>query len=153
MAPLLVPTQLPPSPASSLSSLSSPRAPPPLIFIGQPTASPAVNTNPFYLKFITGNIRMCQGCRQSLRTMAGNIPAPPYNLTVARKERRTFRDASGTLVTPQREAAAHYHCCVSCIKAADPTFLPQSLQVPVDILSRLLPIHQEYLSGTFGLTT
>ena len=73
--------------------------------------------------------------------MEGNIPAPPYNLTVARKERRTFRDASGTLVTPQREAAAHYHCHVGCINAIDPTFVPQSLNIPVDILSQLSPIH------------
>ena len=42
------------------------------------------NPNPFYLKFITGNIRICQGCRQSLRTSSGLIPDPPYNLVVAR---------------------------------------------------------------------
>ena len=149
-----------PSPAMSalvstqLSPFSSPLSP--LIFIRQPSpvqsSTGILNTNPFYLKFITGNIRICQGCKQSLRTMEGNIPTPPYNLTVARKERRTFRDASGTLVTPQREAAAHYHCHVVCRKAVDPAFVPQNLRIPVDILSQLLPIHREYLSGTFGLS-
>ena len=50
------------------------------------------NPNPFYLKFITGNIRICQGCRQSLRTSTGSIPEPPYNLVVARSEKRPYRD-------------------------------------------------------------
>ena len=31
------------------------------------TSHQVPNTNPFYLKFITGNIRMCQGCRSILR--------------------------------------------------------------------------------------
>ena len=53
------------------------------------------NPNPFYLKFITGNIRICQGCRQSLRTSSGVIPDPPYNLVVARSEKRPYRDSSG----------------------------------------------------------
>ena len=53
---------------------SSSRPPPPLISVPQipptpsmlPTPPPAPNVNPFYLKFIKGNIRVCQGCRGSL---------------------------------------------------------------------------------------
>ena len=37
----------------------------------------------------------------------------------------------------------HYHCHFGCIKAV---FVPQSLDVPLDILSQLLPIHWEYFS-------
>ena len=147
--PALVSTQLPP--------FSSPLSPPPLlIFIRQPSpvqsSTGILNTNPFYLKFITGNIRIMPGMQTVTAYNGREYTHTPYNLTVARKERCTFRDASGTLVTPQKEAAAHYHCHVVCLKAVDPAFVPQSLRVPVDILSQLLPIHREYLSGTFGLS-
>ena len=62
--------------------------PPPLIFIRQ-LANPVqsytgiLNTNPFYLKIHYRKHSHMQGCKQSLRTMEGNIPSPPYNLTVA----------------------------------------------------------------------
>ena len=110
------------------------------------------NSNPFYLKFISGNIRICQGCRSSLRATDGTIPLPPYNLTIARAERRTFRDTSGNLVTPNKESVSHYHCQVECIKAVEPFFVPQALRVPVDVHSRLQAIHRDYLSEQFGLS-
>ena len=55
------------------------------------------NMNPFYVKFIHGNIRMCQGCHSSVRSRDGSIPAPPFDLVIARAERRTFRDKNGAL--------------------------------------------------------
>jgi len=149
--------------------------PPPLIFVGQsnnyssPTmnvpggaasamstpasqSSSAVppNTNPFYLKFISGNIRMCQGCHSTLRP-GGVIPNPPYNLTVARAEKRPYRNSGGVLVMPARETTSHYHCSVQCIRSCDPNFVPGSLRIPTDIYSQLNPVHREYLRGAFGL--
>jgi len=149
--------------------------PPPLIFVGQsnnyssptmnvpggaasamPTpasqSSSAVppNTNPFYLKFISGNIRMCQGCHSTLRP-GGVIPNPPYNLTVARAEKRPYRNSGGVLVMPARETTSHYHCSVQCIWSCDPNFVPGSLRIQTDIYSQLNPVHREYLRGAFGL--
>ena len=123
--------------------------PPPSQAVSHYTA-PA-NTNPFYLKFVTGNIRVCQGCRNALRRPDGAIPNPPYDLTVARAERRPFRDTSGNLITPKKEIAAHYHCRVECIKAAEPNFVPWSLHIPRDIYHQLGAFHREYLSMAFGL--
>ncbi len=51
---------------------------PPLISIVQQ------NVNPFYLKKLTGNIRICQGCRGSLRLADKRIPDPPNDVVVAR---------------------------------------------------------------------
>ena len=48
-------------------------------------------TNRFYFKFICGNIRICQGCKHSLRMTNDTIPPPPYDLAIARLERRKFR--------------------------------------------------------------
>ena len=83
-------------------------------------------TNPFYIKVITGNIRICQGCRDTLYTVDGQIPAPPYmyDLTIARAEQLSYRDTSGNLITPRKATTSHYHCWIECIKAAEPNFVP-----------------------------
>ena len=84
-------------------------------FPGPSSSTQAPSTNPFFLRFIQGNIRMCQGCRTSLRTMDGCVPNPPFDLAVARFECRTFRDKNGELHTPLHEQAVHYHlkpCCI-----------------------------------------
>ncbi len=76
-------------------------------------------TNPFYFKFIVGNIRICQGCRQSLRSSDNSIPIPHYDLAVARAEKRSFRDNEGNLITPTKETVCHYHSWPSqCIRTA-----------------------------------
>ena len=115
------------------------------------SSSPS-NPNPFYLKFITGNIRICQGCRQSLRTSSGSIPDPPYNLVVARSEKRPYRDSSGQLVIPSSFSNAHYHVALSCILNAEPTFHPCMLKVPTDIAGQLEWNHKNFLYSQLGLT-
>jgi hypothetical protein len=75
---------------------------------------PPVCGNSFFVRFIAGNIRVCQGCRGSLRTSAGLIPPPPMDLAVARLEQRPYFDkATGSVCTPQKETHAHYHSRVS----------------------------------------
>ena len=56
--------------------------PPPLISVTKQ------NVNPFYLKTLTGNIRICQGCRGSLRVADGSIPSPSYDIVIARLKKR-----------------------------------------------------------------
>ena len=118
----------------------------------QSTSTISANVKPFYLKLITGNIRTCQGCRSTLRTTDGKIPSPPYDLAIARAERRPYRDTSGNLRTPQKATAAHYHCRIECVKAGEPTFVPASLRIPSDIYSQLCSVHREYLRMVFGLS-
>ncbi len=101
---------------------------------------------------MAGTIRICQGCRGTLRTKDGEIPSPPYNIVIARAERRRFRDpSSGNLITPNKETVSHYHCTIQCVRAVDPFFVPLALRVPSEIYSQLNAIHRDYLSGVFGL--
>ena len=109
------------------------------------------NVNPFYLKSLTGNIRVCQGCRGSLRAVDGSVPQPPYNVVIACREQRPFRDPTGILKTPSRPSAAHYHARLACIHAADPKFVSNSLVVPGDVAAILTPQHHELLRFEFGL--
>lgn len=79
------------------------------------------------MRFIVGNIRVCQGCRSSLRSADGNIPNAPFDLAIARFERRPYRDKTGELKTPTRDQAAHYHLKVGCVRSGSPTFVPAEL--------------------------
>ncbi len=109
------------------------------------------NINPFYVKFIQGNIRMCQGCHSTVRSSDGSIPAPPFDLVIARAERRTFRDKSGVFITPYQEQTCHYHVRLDCIKSVEPSFIPMALNVPQDVIPLLSAVHIEYLHLVFGL--
>ena len=75
---------------------------------------------PFVLKQLKGNIRICQGCRGTLRLPDGTIPSPPYDIVISHMERRPFKDTSGTVRTPTRPSAAHYHLKIMCVRIADP---------------------------------
>lgn len=93
---------------------------------------------------------MCQSCRNTLRMTNSLVPPAPYNLTIARAEKRSH-DSTGTLITPNKETTVHYHCQIQCVKAVEPAFIPATLHIPTYIYRRLIPIHWEYLNGTFGI--
>ena len=79
-------------------------------YLSTPPSLPA-NPNPFYIKFISGNIRVCQRCKGSLRTAGNSIPIL-HNLCIARAEKRPYGDASGNLITSKSHnsyKACHYH--------------------------------------------
>lgn len=109
------------------------------------------NVNPFYLKILAGNIRICQGCRGSLRLLNGNIPDPSYDIVVARLEKRPYRDQSGMLKTPYRASAAHYHARLACVSAGDPSFIPYSLVIPPDVSVQLSLLHRQHLQQEFRM--
>ena len=106
-------------------------------------------SNPFFLKFIQGNIRVCQGCRGSLRNLDGSLPQPPFDLAVARFERRPYRDKTGELRTPAREQAAHYHLKPTCIHVVADDIV---LNAPSDIMPLLTDVHKEYLRLMFNVS-
>ena len=60
--------------------------------------------HPFFVRFIVGNIRVCQGCRGNLRLSDGSVPSPPNNLVAARLEKRPhFDKVNGTWCYPQKK--------------------------------------------------
>ena len=88
--------------------------PPPLSGIQQQAHSPVQhlekNSNPFFVRFIAGNIRVCQDCRGSLRLSDGSVPSTPNNIVITHLERRQYFDkASGMWRYPQKETLNHYH--------------------------------------------
>ena len=139
------------------SSFGTPTSvPQPLSGIQQPAQSPVQyqqkNSNPFFVRFITGNIRICQGCRGSLRLSDGSVPLAPDNIVIARLEKRPYFDkAAGTWCYPHKETHSHYHSRLACVVKAEPLFIPSALQVPPEIFTDLLPEHKVLLTTEFGL--
>ena len=81
----------------------------------------------------------------------GSIPIAPFDMVVARMERRPFRDATGALKTPVRPSAAHYHFKLACIRAVQPNFVSAMLQIPSDVSQKFALLHRQHLHMEFGL--
>ena len=91
-----------------------------------------------HLKQMNFRIKVCQGCRRPLQSSSGTVTQAPFDFCVARKERQTYKDPqTGQLCTPTRESDAHYHLRVSCIQAAEPSFVPCSLVIPNGVPQKL----------------
>ena len=117
-----------------------------------PSPSCPPNNEPFSLKKVTNRIQICQGCRTSIRGRGGEIQPPPFDLCVARQERKPYRAPDGTERVPSRASNAHYHCRVLCIKAVEPVFVGKALVMPEDVKCSLGVVHVEYLRNEFGIT-
>ena len=82
-----------------------------------------VNVNPFVLKKMNLKIKICQGCRKSLKTSLGDIPFPPYGIRISRKEQRPFSDETiRDMSTPSRDTDSHYHLNVYSISIVEKAF-------------------------------
>ena len=81
----------------------------------------------------------------------GGIPTPPYNIVIARMERRQFKDSAGALRTSSRPSAGHYHLKLACVCTVDPYFVSSFLQVPLEIKSTLTSVHKHHLPVEFQL--
>lgn len=109
--------------------------------------------NPCVLKFVSGNIRVCQSCRASLRSSDGSLQSPPRDLCVAHLGRRQYwNSTTNEWCVPSRETNSHYCASVVCIQYSFPNFVPSSLVVSEDIRSKLNTIHKNYLLKEFTLS-
>ena len=98
------------------------------------------NNNSFFVKPMSNLIKVCQGCRGSLRTAEDTIPSPPHNFCIARKELRKYKDAhTGIMKTSSHWSDSHYHLHKDCILAVEPafhfTYLIIGESIPQDIKS------------------
>jgi hypothetical protein len=152
----ILPSQLISTPFSSVPSTSPfVNVPSTSPFMTTPSTSPtsqvSINLHPFILKLLGGNIRVCQGCRNSLRLSDGQVPPPPFNVVVARMEKRPFRDVTGNVRTPTRPSNAHYHLKLQCTQIAEPSFVPSALSFPEDVVNYLNDTHHSYIYQEFGI--
>ena len=104
------------------------------------------NTNFFYVKFIVGNMRVCQGCKGKLKYSNECVLASSLDLCAVRAQWCTFWDSNYILIRSQKEQSIHYYFNLSCVCAVAPTFVSYSLVVPVYVGPKLNLVHKEYLN-------
>lgn len=75
----------------------------------------------------------------------------PNDLCIAHAEKRPYRDNSGNLVTPTTYKPSHYHAELSCVRAAEPSFIPYDLNIPPDVLEHLSSDHKYVIWMKLGL--
>lgn len=146
------------SPYSQVGYQAYHHAPPYVSQICQPQSAMRQQSSPnmqrqghlFFVCFISGKIRICQGCRGSLRLPDGSVPCPPNDIVIVRLERRPYFDkTSGTWCYPQKETNSHYHLKLSCVVKTEPLFVPSTLQLPLELIECLTPVHLELLATEF----
>lgn len=126
-----------PSPSSNFQTFISP----PTSFLGGQQT-----TDVFELCFRSGNIRICNGCRNNFDKQA----IPPHDLCIRHKEWRSFTSP----VTNQIESRfgnAYYHVNTACILARCTGFSTSSIRVENEVNVRLLKEHKDYICKFLGL--
>ena len=154
---LTVRTDMPKNPGRKGSVPSAPRRASPKLPINERVKrshpqNSIPNVNPFRLKQMNFRMIVCQGCRGQLQSSSGTVSDVPFDFCVARKEQRTYKDSqTGQPSRPSRESDAHYHLRVSCIQAAEPSFVPCSNSLVIADGLPLTQCHQNYITKEFGL--
>ena len=100
---------------------------------------------PYYLKMLTKQIKVCKGCRLGYGNEV-SVPDPPYNICVAHEESIVLSSAAYATKT-----VAHYHAAPTCIWIKDPTFTPHALVISSSIASKLIDSNKSYLQQFFGI--
>jgi hypothetical protein len=80
----------------------------------------------------------------------GGIFPAPYDLCVARKERRQFISPKDGKKQMGRESDAHYHLHKSCLEKANPLF-NGTVTIPPEVEVWLNPRHKKELKEQFQL--
>ena len=84
--------------------------------------------SPYTLCFITGNIRVCRGCRQKYTKPC----TPPMDLCIQHQEWQQFTPP-GASAAQVRYGNVYYHCNIPCIQAQCPSFTADMLIIPAQI--------------------
>ena len=114
---------LPPPTANTIPSLLSS-----IPATGLPlTTSSTGITKPFYLKFLTKQIKVCQSCRSNYEGANDTL-----GMVVARAERRLIVNPLTGLQFLTKESNSHYHARISCLQLALPSFQSKDLVVTED---------------------
>ena len=116
------------------------------------TNPPQPQSNPFFVKFLLKQIKICQGCHSGYQHgLNGNPLQPPYDIIIGHFERQRYSDQETGLTWLSRETCVHYHAFLQCILAKFPDFQPTKLSIPKEVFMKLNATHRLFLNNTFGM--
>ena len=115
-----------------------------------PPASEAVQRNPFVIKFLQANVKVCAGCPRPNNSFRANEvePLPPYNIVICHKEIRTWKENGEIRQSPTLQNT-YYHADMSCIRKNNPDFVNSMIVIPTSVKKELKPEHKIYLHQYF----
>ena len=135
-----------PSPSLLLPStvmMPYPPQPPPLL---------PSQCQPFSVRFISGNISVCSGCKQRFpRKPTGAVCDPPNDIVIQHHEERTFKSPTTGLLT-SKPGNAYYHVNLACLWTNWPGLRGQDIRVTSDVAAKLFLQHKAVLYHQLGLT-
>ncbi len=103
---------------------------------------------PYFVKMLTKQIRVCAGCRLGFNNEK-DIPLSPYNICIGHEEIRQITPSSGK--TPfTTKTTAHYHANPSCIWMKNASFMPENIQIPPGVYEHLDQSNKCYLMDYFN---
>ena len=116
-------------------------------------ASQAMNSNPYLLKFLQENVKVCAGCVRPNNTFRVNgiTPSPPYDVVVCHHEIRQWK-ANGNIQRSPLAQNTYYHADITCIRKNNPDFQSIMLNISPDVKNSLKEEHKAYLRQYFNIT-
>lgn len=116
-----------------------------------PSPSSPFEKPEFFLKWMSRRINVCQGkCERPMRDEQGRMYPPPFDLCLARKERRSYRSPLDGMKKLGKESDCHYHLKRSCVEKADPPYRGEKISIPPEVNVRMSQAHKEALRNEFG---
>lgn len=131
--------------SSPFDDCSTPTPPP------TPSPSSPFEKPEFFLKWMSRRISVCQGkCERPMRDEQGRMYPPPFDLCLARKERRSYRSPLDGMKKLGKESDCHYHLKRSCVEKADPPYKGEKINIPPEVNVRMNQAHKDALRNEFG---
>ena len=81
--------------------------------------------------------------RKKFRNSIAEVPEPPNDLVLARKDYRKYVNNFGQLKMSLKKEFAHYHIKQECVKNKDSAFEPHNGIITGHIRSNLQDIHKD----------
>ena len=105
----------------------------------------------FILRLLSGTqIRMCYGCGNMIR-LPPNVPNPPHDVVLARKEYRTYKDGEGNRKVTAKKDFVHYHFRSSCVLKKNSTFTKADIRITAEMRQKLSRVHWVHLREEFSV--
>ena len=105
----------------------------------------------YRIKFLRGTqIRICYGCGNAIR-IPPDVPAPPHDVVLARKEFRSYLNNEGILKLTAQKQDVHYHLMKACVTKRNQQFKKDDIFISPEIRKYLSNTHVTHFLQEFGL--
>ena len=119
----------------------------PTLTVIQPSQLQSPANQPYYLKCLTNQIKVCAGCR-----LGYSNRNPPYDICVVHRESRNILNPL-TKQNMNVPVNVHYHATIQCIMIKDQAFEPTKVVIPDSLKQKFsAQMYRALLLQEFGIS-